>query len=113
MDRIRTSAKMTSRTNPTSRSRLWCAGRAVRRLQRVERALRGLTFRAVRVDRDDLFPGRGRACKILLAEGFDDAEVQQRLRMLRIEFERRVESCERFVGLVRVVIADAEVGAQV
>ena len=65
--------------------------RRVRRLQAVERALRGLPFRAVGRELDHLLPGLGRAVEILLAERLHDADVQQRLRVLGIELERAVE----------------------
>src|SRR6266850_6196321 len=60
-----------------------CAG--VRRLQTVEGAFGGLTFRTLRRELDHLLPRVRRALQILLAERFHDAEIQQRLRVLRID----------------------------
>ena len=51
--------------------------------------------------------------QVLLAERAHDALVQQRLRVLGIDASAIVELRERLVGLVRVVVADAEVGADV
>src|SRR5262245_9465338 len=51
-------------------SATWLRGRAahagMRGLERIERALRGLPFRAVGREREDLLPGFGRALDILL-----------------------------------------------
>ena len=57
----------------------------MRRLQAVERPLRRLSFRAVGRDLQHLLPRLCRAVEILLAERLDDADVEQRLRVLRIE----------------------------
>ena len=64
-------------------------------------------------DLHHLLPRLRRAVEILLAERLHDADVQQRLRVLRIELQRVLELRERLVRLVRVVVADAEIGADV
>ena len=51
--------------------------------------------------------------QVLLAEGADDADVQQRLGVLRIDRQRLLELRDRAVGLVRVVVRHAEVGRDV
>ena len=63
-----------------------------------EPALRRLRFRTVRRKFDDLLPRLGRAGQILLAERQDDALVQQRLRVVRIDPQRVLELLQRFVG---------------
>ena len=73
----------------------------MRRLQAVERALGRLPFGAVGRELDHLLPGLRRAVEILLAERLHDADVQQRLGVLRIELQRLVELLERLVRLVR------------
>ena len=55
----------------------------------------------------------GRAREVLFPEGADDALIEQRLQMLRIDRERLVELRERAVRLVRVVVGHAEIGAGV
>jgi hypothetical protein len=87
--------------------------RRVSRLQAVERALGRLTFGTVGREGDDLLPGLRGALEILLAECPDDTEVQQRLRVLRIDFQRLLELRERLVGLIRVVVTDAQIGADI
>ena len=82
-------------------------------LQALERTLGRLSFGTVGCDLRDLLPRLGRALEIPLAVRLDDAEVQQRLGVLRIELQRVLELRQRFVRLVRVVVADAEVGADV
>ena len=99
-------ATMTTRTMNSSEPQQhqapgFLAAAGVRRLQAVERALRRLPFGAVRRDRHHLLPRRVGAVEILLAERLHDADVQQRLGVLRIELERLVELRERLVRLVR------------
>src|SRR5262245_32292478 len=83
------------------------------RLQTVERALRGLRFGTVWRDLEHLPPRLGCALQVLLAEGLDDADVEERLGVLRIELERAIEQLERLVRPIRVVVADAEVSDHV
>src|SRR6266851_7473475 len=100
----------------SSRTRLaragWRAGR-VRRLHAVKRTFGGLSLGSVGRERDDLPPRLGGAVEVLLAECLHDADVQQRLGVLRIDLEGTLELLERLVGLVRIVVADPEVGAHV
>ena len=85
----------------------------MRGFQPVETLLRAAAFLARRRDRNDALPRLGRAREILLAERADDALVEQRLEMRRIELERVVELRERPVGLLRVVVGHGEIGADV
>src|SRR5262245_20902978 len=85
----------------------------MRRLQTVQRALRGLRFGTVWRDLEHLLPRLGRALQVLFAKGLDDADVEERLGVLRIELERTVEQLERLVRPIRVVVADAEIGDHV
>src|SRR5438094_4759762 len=82
-------------------------------LDPIERLARGPGFLRIRRDRDDLVPHLDRAVEILLAHGAYDADVEQRLDVLRVDLQRLLELRERAIGLVRVVIRDAEVGADV
>src|SRR5688572_9518673 len=70
-------------------------------------------FFAVRRNLDDALPRLGGTFEILLPPGAHDADIQQRLRVLRVECEGPLELFERPVGLVRVVIRDPEIGADV
>src|SRR5579872_3101748 len=79
----------------------------------VERALRRLTLRAVGRDLHHLLPRLQRAVEILLAKGFHDAHVEQRLHVFRIERQRMLELFERLIRLIRVVVAHAEIGADI
>src|SRR5580700_10952350 len=100
----------------TSRTRLLCRAAAdatMRGLHAIERTLGGLPFGAVRRQLDHLLPGLDRAVQILLAEGSDDADVQQGLDVIGIELERMLELLERLVRLVGVVVTDAEVRADI
>ena len=75
--------------------------------------LGGLCFGAVGRGGDHLLPGGARAGEVLLAEGLDDAHVQHGLGVRRIDRQRLLELLDRLVGLVRVVVGDAEVGRDV
>ena len=111
--------KMTRTMNRTSRAAsgtrlLRAPPRRMRRLQAVERALGGLPFGAVRRERRPPAATPASApSRSCLPNALHDADVQQRLGVLRIELQRVVELLERLVRLVRVVVADAEVGADV
>ena len=78
-----------------------------------EPLLRARRFLAVRRDLDDALPRLRGAFEILLAPGADDADVQQRLRVLGIDRQRLLELLQRAVGLIGVVVGDPEVGADV
>src|SRR5439155_2018575 len=54
-----------------------------------------------------------RTVEILFAERLDDAQVEERLGVFRIELQRMREQLEGLVRLVRVVVADAKVGTEV
>src|SRR5688572_12330351 len=99
--RTGSAARHTERTEP---SRTWSrrsiACRRVRGLQGIEGPFRLLCLRAVGCNLHDLGPRLLRAGEILLAIGPDDAEVQERLRVLRVEFQRLRELVQRFVRLV-------------
>ena len=82
-------------------------------LQIVERAARRLAFLAVRIDRDDLLPRCHGAGNVLLAKRAHHPATEQRLLVLRIDRERHPELGDRPVGLVRVVVTDAKIGADV
>ena len=69
----------------------------MRRLEAVQGPLGGLSLRALRREIDDLLPRLLGAREILLAERPDDALVQQRLRMFRVDFQRFVELLERSI----------------
>ena len=68
-------------------------------------------FQALRRDLDEPLPDLGGALEILLAECAHDAQVQQRLRVLRIDLQRVLELLDRQIWLVVVVVAHAEIGA--
>ena len=72
--------------------------------QALERALGGLPFGAFGRNLDHLLPRLLGTVQILLAEGAHDADVQQRLRVLRVDLQRLVELLQRPVRLVRVVV---------
>src|SRR5206468_7644784 len=71
----------------------------VGRLQAVERASRRLRFRRTRRDPDHILPRFRRPLQILLAERLDDAEVEQRFRVLRVKFQRGRKLRQRLVRL--------------
>src|SRR4029453_5003418 len=114
-DRMIDSTKNSRKRAIASRSRrlLRAAQGRMRRLQTVESPLRGLAPRAVGPHPDHLLPRLRGAVEILLAECADDADVQQRLRVLGIELERLLELGQGFGGLVGVVVADTGIGAHV
>src|SRR5262249_44416304 len=89
----------------------WAAG--VRRAQAVERTLGGVGFGRARRDLDQLIPRFFSGGEILLAESSNDTKVQQSLRVLRVNLQRMRELLDRFVRLVDVVVADAQVRADV
>ena len=68
---------------------------------------------AVRVELDHLLPRGGRAGQILLAVGLHDAQVQQGLGVLRVERSESSNCADGAIGLVGVVVADAQIGADV
>ncbi len=68
-------------------------------------------FFAVRSDLDDALPRLRGAFEILFTPRAHDADVQQRLGMFRVECERPLELLEGAIGLVGVVVGDAEIGA--
>ena len=63
----------------------------MRRREAVERLLGLPAFRTLRRHLDEPPPDFGRALQILLAERADDAEVQQRLGVRRIDLQRMLE----------------------
>src|SRR6266545_6927343 len=60
---------------------LFLADVGVGRLHAVQRLLRGARFLRAGRDDEDLLPGLRRPLEILLAEGADDADVEQRFRV--------------------------------
>ena len=85
----------------------------VRGLDAFERLRRRARLLGSGRDGQHALPRLGGPLEVLLAEGADDAHVQQRLGVLRIDHEGAVELRERLVRLVHVVVRDAEVGAGV
>ncbi len=88
-------------------------GGGVRGSNAFEALLGARGFLAVRRHVDDALPCLGGAFEILFAPRANDADVQQRFRMRRIERQRAVELFQRPVGLIGVVVGDPEIGAGV
>src|SRR5687768_13391104 len=106
------------RTIGSVRRPLWfcwraATGRGMRRADPLEPLPGARRLLAVGCDFDDTLPRPRRPLEVLLAPRANDADVQQRLRMLRIDGERFLELRERLVGLVGVVVRDPEIGTDV
>src|SRR5262249_33258362 len=100
-----------ARRRKTLQTTSTCASAARHPPQAVERSLRRLRLGAVGGELNDLLPGFLGAGEILFAERFYDPDVQQRLGVLRINLQRVRKLLERLVGLIRVVVANAEIRA--
>src|SRR5438445_3413575 len=83
------------------------------RTQTVERTLGGMPFMTVGRDRYHLLPRLLGAFQIVLAESLHNAEIQNRLDVLRVELQRSLELGQRLVRLVRVIVRHTEVRAGV
>jgi len=79
----------------------------------VERLARGPGFGGVWRYFNHALPGFGSTFEVLFAERANDTDVEQGLRVLRIDRERAVELGKRLVRLVRVVVRDPQIGADV
>src|SRR3954463_3467741 len=91
----------------------WRAGLRVVGADAVERLACRSGFFAARREVDHLLPRIRGPLEVLLAERTHDADVQHRLCVFRIDREGVLELLERLVGVVLVVVRDAEIGADV
>ena len=78
-----------------------------------EQLLDLVALRVGRVRGQQLLPRLHRACQVLLAVALHDSEVEQRLRVCRVDRQRLVELRDRLVRPARVPERRAEVGAEV
>jgi hypothetical protein len=72
------------------------------RPQAIDCALRRLAFGSIRRDLEHLLPRLFSAGQFLLPERPDEAKVQPRLRVFRIDLRRTLQLLRRAIGLVRV-----------
>src|SRR5206468_1908047 len=83
----------------------------MRGAQTIESFSGNFGFLGVRTELDHALPRLLGAVEVLLAEGANDADIQERLRVLRIDRERSIELRQRAIRLVRVVIRNSEIRA--